>query len=537
MTSKTCEMRLHIVDTPLNLPLFMAGRTRFRRDQDQFQKLPSYIFKKKTFFTKHCSETKEIETRTEKDLKQLVGIYPPTPERCVNLRVTKLSRDLSEDKPWHLGPATYGILNDPFASKRGNLGSYWRKRRRVERKDRAKENATKGHWKFYDLPSGIEHLLGPLHRHKGVFLTNARDRKATARCMVSEPTTAYHNPADPSPAHYDPKIHEIANNVSQRKKQEPPNPHIFLPHTSVPDKCLPLIRRHTSFEPAVGRYETRIIKHCPCAQKIITVGLNFAIDREKRRKFRRLPYKKIKSHIHCYPDWDHVVGKGHCHLFRIPGVKPNKRMRAARIDLAGKTVNLYPDSKYINMINSPRREGISLRRTIAKLRRRTIRIRFNCITKRVIRRQLRINKKIVFNSGSERFPELDYRPVILNATQLEELKNRLPPERQLRDHPIMRKKASQISSHLLEAPEHMRPAYVPTLRKRFFKFLPLPGPKVLITEQELRPGSICDPEKEFFYNKPVNAERFFKGSRPLEFKQDGGESEIASNVALAVSEV
>ncbi|XP_017486203.1 PREDICTED: uncharacterized protein LOC108374716 [Rhagoletis zephyria] len=511
MSTKNRETRVHIVSTPLNLPLFLSERTSFRHDNRHT--IPSYIKKKRQFFTKHCIEDKDIETRNERDLKNRVGIYSPRVEPCTDLHITKMSRDLAKDKPWQLPPNTYDISKEPYGSKRGYLGSYWRKipqkmENIYELRSKPEGPSNEGQWRFYELPRDTERFLSPANKHKGIFLTNARDRRATARCMISNPSMIYRNPSEPSPAHYDPLLHELAYNVSPQTQQEFPNPHIFLPHTCVPEKPMSHIRRHTSFEPAVGRYEVRYPKHCPCGKKNLTPGLRLIIEREKRLKFRRLPYRKINVNRHCSPDWDHVIGGGHRHLFQTKGkarVPTRKKTPERRV----RSLLMFPDSKYINMINSPHREYLSIRP--GGMPTAPMQIRFNCISKRVIRRQLRINKKIVFNSGSERFPDLDIRPVMFTATQLERLKQSLPPERQLRDYPVMRKRLSEITSQLHKTPAHMKPAYEPKLRKRLFKFQPLPEPKVLVSEKELLPSTMLSPELKFFYGKPVNPYDFMKG--------------------------
>nr|XP_014095721.2 uncharacterized protein LOC106621393 [Bactrocera oleae] len=555
--AKNCETNVRTVSTPLNLPLFLSGRTRFR--EDTWRKVPNYIEKKKHFYAKHCNEAKKVETRDERDLKNMIGVNGARPEPCTNLHITKITRELAEDKAWNLPPNIYDTQKQPYDKKRGHLGSYWRKEPKKVTNifdptsvELARAQVKKGQWKFYDLPTNADWLAAPSNRHKGVFLTNARDRRATARCMINEPSLVYRDPAEPSAAHYNPLLYQLAYNVSPPIYEPAPNPHLFLRRTSVPDKCLPLIRRHLSFEPAVGRYEIRFPMRCACTRKILTPGLRLIVDREKRFKFRRLPYKKLKTRKLCSPDWGHVKGRGFRRLFRLSKAlnKTLGRERARdkakekgkdKTEKVGKQFVLYPDSKYINMINSPRKELISVH--LGGTPKAPVRIRFNCILKRVTRRQLRNNKKIVFNSGSERFPELEIRPVQFTVKQLENLKNTLPVERQLRDYPITKKPLSEISSHLYDMPAHMRPAYEPTLRKRLFKFKPLPEPKVLVSEKLLRSSS---PEVQFFYNKPIVAENFMKDRRKTESSQqysteisgeDSTNAAVASTTELPTGEV
>uniref|UniRef100_W8BTJ9 Uncharacterized protein n=3 Tax=Ceratitis capitata TaxID=7213 RepID=W8BTJ9_CERCA len=537
MSYSKCETRVRATPTSLNLPLFLTGRTRFK--DDQMRKVSNYITKKKQFFSNRCNNEKDVKTRAVLDLRNSVAVKPTPTEACSDLHITKLTRILKEDKPWYLPPNLYNTTKVPFAERRGYLGAYWPKTREAVGKFMEQETPEsvrsqalkKEHWQFYEKPDNVELLFAPANKHKGVFLTNARNRRATARSMISNPSAVYRSPSEPSAATYFPQQHELLYNVSPPTLEPKPNPHLFLPHTSVADKGSTLIPRHTSFRPAVGRYETRFAKICGCGGKILAPDLQLMVEREKRFKFRRLPYKKIDTHKYCSPDWSHVEGRGFRRLFRTPTGKPitlsktiakekSKEKSKDKQDKLIKQLTLYADSKYINMINAPQKEPISIHS--GGIASKPVGIHFNCMTKRKVRRQLRINKKIVFNSGSDRFPELDIRPVQLTARKLEDLKNSLPRERQLRDHPVMRKSIGQIKSKLYATPAHMRPAYEPNLRKRDFKFRPLPEPKVLITEKQLRPS---DPELEFFFNKPIRPEDFMKTGIMSESKHSMHEGE------------
>ncbi|CAD7011353.1 unnamed protein product [Ceratitis capitata] len=443
-----CEARVHVVSTPLNLPLFIAG------------------------------------------------ISSQAPKPRTDLHIRKVSRDLADPKPWQMPPNAYNTSEVPFRKRRGHFGSYWRKLPRPVIKlfepvsvQLKKGRPKQGQWKFYDISAKANNLLGLKNKHKGVFLTNARDRPATARCMINSLSSAQRRISDPAPTHYSSPLHEFTYNISPPIIKPRPNPHLFLRHTTVPDKCLPLIRRHTSFEPAVGRYEVRYTRLCGCGRKILTPGLRLMVDREKRFKFRRLPYRKISIRRRCSPDWSHVAGRGFRRLFRTPTGKPinmNKTLakEKPKADKLTKQIVGYPDSKYIKMINTPRKEPISSRATAA------------------------YNKKIAFSSGTERFPELEIRHVQLTVRQLEKLKASLPPERRLHDHPTMTKSLTEIRSHLYDTPPaHMRPAYEQPLRKKAFKFKPLPERKVLVTKDLLRPSAA---ETLYFYNQPVNPDDFLK---------------------------
>lgn len=124
---------------------------------------------------------KKVETRAEKDLKNMIGVNRARPEPCTNLHITKITRELGEDKAWNLPPNIYDTLNEPYESKRGHLGSYWRKAPKMVSNmfeptsvELARANAKKGQWKFYDLPTNTDSLFAPPNRHKGVFLTSKR---------------------------------------------------------------------------------------------------------------------------------------------------------------------------------------------------------------------------------------------------------------------------------------------------------------------------------------------------------------------------
>lgn len=182
---------------------------------------------------------KKVETRDVRDLKNMIGVNGARPEPCTNLHITKITRELAEDKAWNLPPNIYDTQKQPFDKKRGHLGSYWRKEPKKVTNifdptsvELARAHVKKGQWKFYDWPTNADWLAAPSNRHKGVFLTSkqmlcflkfnavifttlldARDRRATARCMINEPSLVYRDPAEPSAAHYNPLLYQLAYNV------------------------------------------------------------------------------------------------------------------------------------------------------------------------------------------------------------------------------------------------------------------------------------------------------------------------------------
>lgn len=297
-------------------------------------------------------------------------------------------------------------------------------------------------------------------------------------------------------------------------KEKLPNPHIFLRYSSVPRKENAIHKRNISFAPGPGRYDTRFPNTCSCLRKklIYQPGLQLMIDREKRLKFRRQRYVKIKVKKYCAPDWRHVIGHGHTYLFKHIPPKPFEKPRlkmAKDPKKSDRQYRLYPDARYIGMINDPAHQIISERLEALKIR--PVRIVFNCMSKRIVRRQLRNNKKIAFNSGQERFKDAERAP-LLTASEQEAKKKLLPIERQLHDYPITTRRISQIPGKLHETPQHMKPAFELELRKRLFKFLPLPSAKVLVTEADLKPDSDESYVTATFFGKELNIMDYLKDS-------------------------
>lgn len=262
--------------------------------------------------------------------------------------------------------------------------------------------------------------------------------------------------------------------------------------------------QHISFTPAPGRYEVRYVRSCPCSSRLIyQPEIDLLIEKEKRKKFRRLPYEKIKRKLYASPDLRHIHGRGFTHLFK--GVKPIvKPFASIEQENKKKNLKLYPDVKYLTMITKPTRTALSVRKE--PLLELPPRLKYNCIAKRIVRKQLKSNKKIAFNSGQERFRDSCHLP-ILTQKQQELIKQSLPLERQLRDHPVMDKSPSAIQSKVFFTPKHMLPHFVPRLRKKLFKFLPLPEAKVLVTDDDT---NVKDVEKDGYFFKHLDPENFFK---------------------------
>ncbi|XP_030387267.1 uncharacterized protein LOC115633903 [Scaptodrosophila lebanonensis] len=504
------EDRQNFVSTRMSLPLFMLARNRLR--EDHLQRTKKQFKLAGEHYNKYCKEENRGEAAsaaTYEHYKHITGFDKlpdhPYPER----RPLFFDRNKTTFLPWQQAPNRYGVPPVPFLSQSGTKGTVFQKLH----SNKSIKPPVEMPYQFYEVPTSIECMSSPENRHKGVFLSNARDRRPTSRFMVSNPTSCWRNPNEPGATSHYTKYYELAANIKSVIKEQPPNPHLFLRHSCVPTKPNLLIRRHLSFEPAVGRYDVRFPNVCPCAAgKISVPNLQILINDQKRLKFRRLPYTRISSKQLCEPDWRHVVGKGHTYRFRMskrdmPRIKLKKT--AAGGKKPEKHLNMFADAKYLNMLTQPQRAIIS-KREIA-LPPYTPRIVFNSVAKRVVRKQLRNNKKIAFNSGQERFKDAD-RPMQLTVRQLEAIKARLPPERRLVDRPLDLRK-STIVSKLMQVPDHQKVAYMPKLRKRLFKFLPVPAARVLVTDSDIKPDIPYDPDHPTgLFRQRLDERTFFRDS-------------------------
>ncbi|XP_061391384.1 uncharacterized protein LOC133326793 [Musca vetustissima] len=495
------------VANSLDLPLFMASRVRFRKTFEQ-NTIRDYIGQKKELYLSEHGYGKNQDKNTF-IFRKYHYIFSENeknrfPPECSTK--PKGSISLGKEKSWQLPPNRYRQDYQPFANKAGLKGAYWRK---LPTTKPLKRISKKPKYHLYDLPKESEKMVTPCHCHKGQFLSNARDKRATTRCMIANPLTAYKDPMEPAPNTYDPK--------APGKTYEPRgtsfqalNPHIFYRKSIVPLKPNSIHPPNISFLPGPGRYETRYRNLCPCpSSRKYLPDLELMVEREKRHKFRRMPYTKLKTQFYCSPDWRHVAGGGFRRLFRT-ATGPQKRQVVAEDIAKGKAklVKLFHDVKYINMILDPPHNLGSLRSE--PLPQLPTRIKFDRMVKVITRKQLRTNRKLAFGSSSDRWKEDEQRQLPLTAQQVKELKEKLPPERRLHNKPIMMKKPDEIQSQLLKTPLHMLPNYVPKLRKRLFKFSPLPGAKILTDDADIRPG---EPSKHGYYFRPLNEKLFFKDDK------------------------
>ncbi|KMY95257.1 uncharacterized protein LOC6735376 [Drosophila simulans] len=511
------EDRQNFVATRMSLPLFMVSRNRIRREN-----LPR-VEKQFKLAGQHYNEFCQKENRREAFSKSTFDHYRhitgfdktpknPYPER----RRLHIDRTMTKWRGWQLPPNHYGVPPEPYLRLKGTKGSVFAK----PHTNHSRVSIKPPPYHFYELPAEIERLFKRPNLQKGIFLSNARDRRPTTHAMISNLSGCWRNPKDAGPCDTHTNIFELAANAVPITKAPRPNPHLFLRHSCVPTKPNRLIRRHISMEPAPGRYCTSYPNVCPCpAGKTSVPGLQLMIDDQKRLKFRRQPFERISRKRLCEPDWRHVEGQGHRHVFlmgRKDRPKPTKKPTSSKKQ--GKPINMYADSKYINMLSQPQRHPISIRQYPVPPY--VPKITYNCAAKRVIRKQLKNNKKIAFNSGQERWKDGE-RPMQLTARQLEAIKQKLPPERRLMDYPI--ELPEVIPSRLTQVPDHQRVTYMPKLRKRLFKFLPIPGARVLVTDSDIRPDIVFDPEHPTgLYRRKIDETAFYKDSvlRSMENREE-----------------
>ncbi|EDW74996.2 uncharacterized protein Dwil_GK15978 [Drosophila willistoni] len=503
------EDRQNFVSTPMSLPLFMVSRNRIRAESLDRVKKQFHLAGK--HYNKDCqNENRGLgpSAATLDHYRHVTGHDKSFCKLNPEKRTLRQNRDLITTRDWQMAPNRYGIPPIPYQSRMGSKGTLFPK----QHIQRSRVVTKPPQYTFYELPSDLEKIHRSENRHKGVFLSNARERRPTSRNMVSSVNGCWRDPTDPGPCDTHTYRHELWANVSPVKKSQKPNPHLFLRNSCVPTKPSTMIKRHISFEPGPGRYETRYANVCPCPSgKINMPELQLKIDAQKRLKFRRLPFKRINPKTYCEPDWRHVPGAGHEHIFRMGkhDLPPPKTKLDAAKKQPEKHLNLFADGKYLNMLNNPTHHPISFRDY--PLPTYEPKIVYNCVAKRVARKQLRNNKKIAFNSGQERWKDGD-RPLQLTTTQIEAIKESLPPERRLVDNPIQLRR-SRIISKLFHVPEHQKVTYLPKLRKRLFKFLPIPGARVLVTDSDIRPDITFDPDHPTgMYRKKLDEKQFFLDS-------------------------
>ncbi|KAH8400702.1 hypothetical protein KR009_000445 [Drosophila setifemur] len=530
-TKRNDEVRQSYVATRMSLPLFMASRNRIKKEN-----MPR-VAKQFKLAGRHYNEeclkenTKESFSKATFDHYRHITGFDKTPKNPYpERRRLKIDRSMTKWKNWQLPPNHYGIPPIPFLRLRGTQGTMFAK----PHTNHSRVSIKQPPYRFYELPAEISRIYKRENLQKGIFLSNARDRRPTTHAMISNLSGCWRDPKDPGPCDTHTNVYEMAANASPITKTTRPNPHLFMLHSCVPTKPSRIIPRHISMDPAPGRYCIDYPDVCPCpAGKQSVPKLQLLIDDQKRLKFRRQPFERISRKKLCEPDWRHVAGQGHRHIFMMNKKdKPKPAKKAASSKKQGKPISMFADAKYINMLSQPQRQDISIR--LFPVPPYVPKIKYNCAAKRVSRKQLKNNKKIAFNSGQERWKDAD-RPLQLTSRQLEAIKEKLPPERRLMDHPL--DLPEQITSRLAQVPDHQRVTFMPKLRKRLFKFLPIPGARVLVTDSDVRPEIAFDPDHPTgLYRKRIDETTFFKDSvlRAM-YNKDGDLPAETSNVNVSTS--
>ncbi|EDW00777.1 uncharacterized protein LOC6559262 [Drosophila grimshawi] len=515
-TKLSADERQNFISTRMSQPLFMLSRNRIREDHlDSVRKQFKLAGSHYNVYCQQENRGKKFSAATYAQYRHVTGFEKtpayPYPEK----RPLHHNRAMTTWRGYQQAPNRYGVLPVPYLSRMGAKGTSFAKMH--TNKSRVSIKPPPSH--FYEMPAEIERFFKPENKQKGIFLTNARERRPTTRIMISNLNCCWRNPRDPGPTDTNVTSHEIRRKMLPVTKVSPPNPHLFLRLSCVPTKRNVRLRRDIGFEPGPGRYDIRYPNGCACERgKKSMPRLTLRIETQKRYKFRRLPYKRINSRKYCEPDWRHVFGHGHRHLFQmgkhdLPAVQRKNPTKSKKTE---KQLKLFADGKYINMLDNPHRWPISLRDFPVPPY--VPRIVYNCIAKRITRKQLRNNKKIAFMSGQERWKD-GPRSLQLTSRQLEEIKERLPEDRRLIDRPFVLRPEMMVS-RLQHVPQHMQSTYLPKLRKRLFKFLPIPGARVLVTDSDIRPDMPFDRENPTgMYNVRLDETVFFRDSVLLEMEQ------------------
>ncbi|XP_037955823.1 uncharacterized protein LOC119685574 [Teleopsis dalmanni] len=469
--------KMSFVPDRLTLPLFLLTRSSIRSELPG--KYGPYLNKKCSSYVSKCE--KGAQTATKEYFKHIAGFDESKMSKfCKAAGTATAKRILTATKTWQLPPNIYNITEK---ADKPCYGALWKKLPSKPKKPRKSSD-----YKFYNIPSFVDNLLSKSNQYKGVFLTNPRERRPTTRSMITNPLTCYRDPEMPGPASYTPFPRKyICGKVIRRVFDAV----TYYPQTTVPIKTMSIHTKHTSFLPGPGRYDSRFRHFCPCSSKLkYSPDIQDEIEKQKRLKFRRLPYKKIKPDIYYTPEWRHVKGHGFRHLFKGgPVLQPSKKI-IPRTKTKYKRIQLYADGRYIKMITDPKRDyRMVFRKEYTPLVKP---IHFNTIIKPKPRKQLRVNKKVAFGSSEERFKDGERQTSPFTVTQLAYLISTLPEDRQFKDHPVMRIASKDIKTNLYEVPKRLAPTCKLQKTKKQLRLSPLPEPKILINVEELDvagPGS------------------------------------------------
>lgn len=140
---------------------------------------------------------------------------------------------------------------------------------------------------------------------------------------------------------------------------------------------------------------------------------------------------------------------------------------------------LYATAEYIKMITKPTRETMSYWPASFVFKKPKV-IRYDTLRKLVRRKQLKVNKKVAFQSGCPRFKGDEVIPKVLPPTDSEiafkrkhKVFHQAPPN------------FKEVKPRLYDLPDRFRVSSI-TAKERQFVFSRLPPPKVLLTEGECK---------------------------------------------------
>lgn len=259
--------------------------------------------------------------------------------------------------------------------------------------------------------------------------------------------------------------------------------------------------RHDPF-----RYESRIAGGCPCPRKK-TYDPNYRqnLERDERLKFRNVRHKRYMKEKFCDPEWKHVIGKGHCHLFMGGGLpkvlKLSSQKKKAHLDDERKhVVKELNRDKYVAHLNTIKAKVES--NLHGHVPHKPFTVKFNATRKIITRKQLRNDKKIAFGCAMVTLP-VKAQP--LTKKQLQKLKMSLPKERRLSNHPITNTPIEDIKPRYLDKSKQKPRLPGIKVNKRIFHFVSLPKPKYLLEPHDIFPESL---EAEGYYNRPYNIRDF-----------------------------
>lgn len=240
-----------------------------------------------------------------------------------------------------------------------------------------------------------------------------------------------------------------------------------------------VIHKHCKSEEAgPGRYNPKEIM-CACgARYLYDPEIFWKFQEAKQRRFRRLPFKKVPFSRYCsHPHLRHIEGHGHTRLFRqIAGASS---MAAKGKETKTTKMALYATAEYIKMITKPTRDNVS-HWPVGTVFRKPKVIRYDTLRKKLRRKQLKVNRKVAFQSGCPRFPGDEVIPKVFPPTESElELKKK---RKIFHQNPPDFKKTKP---RLFEVPDRFMVSSI-VAKERQFVFSRLPPPKVLLTEAECK---------------------------------------------------